>query len=131
MSKSKLQELLAQRAELEKQIAHTQRTERADAISQVRTLMSQYGLTLADIGSKAAPAPKSPKSPKSAKSAKAVFAAAPAVKAPRSSKGKKTGKVAPKYRDAMTGQTWSGRGLQPNWLKAALATGRTIAEFKL
>lgn len=122
MPKSKLQELLAQRAELEKQIAHTQRTERADAVSQVRTLMSQYGLTLADIGSKAAPAPKS---------AKAVFAAAPAVKASRSSKGKKTGKVAPKYRDAMSGQTWTGRGLQPNWLKAALATGRTIAEFKL
>lgn len=122
MPKSKLQELLAQRAELEKQIAHTQRTERADAIAQVRTLMSQYGLTLADIGSKAAPVPKA---------GKAVFAPAPAVKAPKSSKGKKTGKVAPKYRDAMTGQTWSGRGLQPNWLKAALATGRTIAEFKL
>ena len=121
MPKSKLQELLAQRAELEKQIAHTQRTERADAIGQVRTLMSQYGLTLADIGSKVAPAPKPGK----------AVTAAPPVKAPKSSKGKKTGKVAPKFRDAMTGQTWSGRGLQPNWLKAALATGRTIAEFKL
>lgn len=121
MPKSKLQELLAQRAELEKQIAHTQRSERADAIAQVRMLMSQYGLTLADMGSKTIAGPKSNKS----------AIAPPAVKAPKSSKGKKTGKVAPKYRDAITGQTWSGRGLQPNWLKAALATGRGIAEFKL
>ena len=136
MSKSKLQDLLAQRAELEKQIAHTQRTERADAISQVRTLMSQYGLTLADIGSKAV---ASPKPRQTAKTKKAAFTQAangavptPAPVTPRkSSKGKKTGKVAPKYRDAATGQTWSGRGLQPNWLKAALATGRGIAEFKL
>ena len=127
MPKTKLQDLLAQRAELEKQIAYTQRTERAEAIGQVRTLMSQYGLTLADLGSKAAAGPKPSKTPN-------VFGKAPktmAPKAPRSSKGKKTGKVAPKYRDATTGQTWSGRGLQPNWMKAALATGRTIAEFKL
>ena len=121
MLKSKQQVLLAQRAELEKQIAHTQRIERADVIGQVRTLMSQYGLTLADLSSKVAVGPK----------ATQAAAAAPAVKTRRSSKGKKTGKVAPKYRDAITGQTWSGRGLQPNWMKAALATGRTIEDFKL
>ena len=132
MSKSKLQDLLAQRAELEKQIAHTQRTERADAIGQVRTLMSQYGLTLADIGSKAVAGPKRRQTAKATQAAPniAMPTTAPA-KARKSSKGKKTGKVAPKYRDAATGQTWSGRGLQPNWLKAALATGRGIAEFKL
>ena len=27
--------------------------------------------------------------------------------------------------------TWSGRGLQPNWLKAALATGKTLADFTI
>ena len=136
MSKSKLQDLLAQRAELEKRIALTQRTERADAIGQVRTLMSQYGLTLADLGSKAVAGPKTRKTAMtrtaafSGGTARATPTAAPAT-ARRSSKGKKTGKVAPKYRDAATGQTWSGRGLQPNWLKAALATGRSIAEYKL
>ncbi len=132
MSKSKLQDLLAQRAELEKQIAHTQRTERADAIGQVRTLMSQYGLTLVDISSKVVAGPKTRQT---AKTKTAAFSGATDRAAPtttrKSSKGKKTGKVAPKYRDAATGQTWSGRGLQPNWLKAALATGRGIAEFKL
>lgn len=160
MAKSKLQDLLAQRAELEKQIAHTQRSERADAIGQVRTLMSEYGLTLADIGSKVAASPKTRQSAKAKNAAftaamngvkdgvkngpkngvknaastgikKGGMPAAPPATARKSLKGKKTGKVAPKYRDAATGQTWSGRGLQPNWLKAALATGRGIAEFKL
>jgi ParB/RepB/Spo0J family partition protein len=30
-----------------------------------------------------------------------------------------------------TGSTWSGKGLQPAWLKAALAKGRTLADFDL
>jgi DNA-binding protein H-NS len=95
-----LAELLAQKADLERRIAEQQREERAAAINQVRELMSRYGLTLADIGARGAAA-----------------AAAPRAKAPV------------KYRDPATGQTWSGRGLQPNWLKAALAAGRTLDEF--
>lgn len=95
-----LSELLAQKADLERQIAETQRAERAAAIAQVRELMSQHGLTLADIGARAANV-------------------APPVRS----------KVPVKYRDPATGQTWSGRGLQPNWLKAALAQGRSLADF--
>jgi DNA-binding protein H-NS len=95
-----LSELLAQKADLERQIAETQRAERAAAIAQVRDLMSQHGLTLADIG------------------VRASSVAAPA-----------RNKAPVKYRDPATGQTWSGRGLQPNWLKAALAQGRTLADF--
>lgn len=34
-----------------------------------------------------------------------------------------------KYRDPATGSTWSGRGLQPAWLKAAMAGGATLASF--
>jgi ParB/RepB/Spo0J family partition protein len=34
-----------------------------------------------------------------------------------------------KYHDPLTDQTWSGRGLQPAWLKARLASGRTLADF--
>ncbi len=95
-----LSELLAQKAELERQIAETQRAERADAIAQVRRLMAQYGLSMADITGRAG---------------------AP-VRAP-------SAKVAPKFRDPATGQTWSGRGLQPNWLKAALANGKSLSDF--
>lgn len=98
-----LSELLAQKAELERQIAETQRAERAEAIAQIRQLMSQYGLDMADItGRSGSTAPRAP-----------------------------AAKVAPKYRDPATGQTWSGRGLQPNWLKAALAGGRSLADFAL
>lgn len=37
-------------------------------------------------------------------------------------------KVAAKFRDSATGETWSGRGLQPRWLKAALAGGKKITD---
>ena len=42
--------------------------------------------------------------------------------------GKKA-KPAVKYRHPATGQTWSGKGLQPAWLKAALANGKRLASF--
>lgn len=95
----KLADLLAQKASLEKQIASAQREEREGAISQVKALMAEHGLTLADLGTKTKP---------------------------RSGTG---AKVAPKYRDQVTGETWSGRGLQPRWLKAALASGKKLADF--
>ncbi|UUX94213.1 H-NS histone family protein [Aquabacterium sp. J223] len=99
-----LQELLAQKASLEKQIAETQRQERTDAIAKVKSLMAEYGLTAADIAGKPAAAPR----------------------------GAAAGrKVAPKYRNPQTGETWSGRGLQPNWLKNALAAGHKIEEFSV
>ena len=102
MTKPTLSQLIEQRNELERQIAETQHAERADAVAQVRSLMSQYGLTLADIGGKPPTANK---------------------------RQGPTGKVAAKYRDAATGQTWSGRGLKPNWLKAELASGRSMSDF--
>jgi DNA-binding protein H-NS len=104
MARPTLGELLAQRAELEKQIAETQRAERADAVAQVRTLMAQFGLTLADIGAKPVAAPKR---------------AEPPVRT----------KVAAKYRNPATGETWSGRGLKPRWLSAALGAGRALSDF--
>jgi DNA-binding protein H-NS len=99
-----LQDLLAQKAALEKQIIDAQREERAAAVAQIKSLMSQFGLTLADLGTRSA------------------------AVAPRKAGG---GKVAAKYRNLETGETWSGRGLQPKWLKAALAAGRSISDFAL
>lgn len=98
---STLSELLAQKAALEKQIIETQREERAAAIAKVKEVMTEYGLTLADIAGKSS------------------------SMAPR----KATSKVPAKYRDPATGDSWSGRGLQPKWLKAALGTGKTLADF--
>ena len=40
-------------------------------------------------------------------------------------------KVAAKYRNTATGETWSGRGLQPKWLKAAVAGGASVQDFAI
>lgn len=95
-----LKELLAQREAIEKAIAEAQKAERAQAVAQVRELMAQHGLTLADLGQRAP------------------------VRA-----GKPLGKVPAKYRDSASGQTWSGRGLQPRWLREALASGKSLSDF--
>lgn len=97
-----LQELLAQKEALERQIDQTRKEAHAEAIAKVRALMAEHGLTLADLSTRAA------------------------SKAPAKAPG---AKVAAKYRNSATGDSWSGRGLQPKWLKAALAAGRKIEDF--
>jgi DNA-binding protein H-NS len=37
--------------------------------------------------------------------------------------------VAPKYRNNATGETWTGRGLKPKWLQAALNGGAKLEDF--
>jgi DNA-binding protein H-NS len=98
-----VQALMAQRAELDRMIAQARKTERADAVAKVRSLMAEHGLTMADLSARSSP---------------------PAAK----TAGRK---VAPKYRDPATGDTWSGRGLQPKWLRSALAAGRKLTDFAL
>jgi DNA-binding protein H-NS len=109
MAKNSLNDLLAQKQALEKQIAEMQRETRGDAIAMVKSLMAEYGLTLADVmGPRKAGRPAG------------------------SGKGGTSGrKVAPKYRNAATGETWSGRGLKPRWLAAALAAGRSLSDFAI
>jgi len=63
-------------------------------------LISEHGLTIADIGKRA------------------FAAAGNSVKAGK----KKTAVV--KYRDASTGSTWSGIGPRPKWIKKAFEEGR-------
>ena len=98
-----LQELLAQKEALEREIENTKKQARSEAVSKVRALMAEYGLTAADLNTRT--------------SGKVGARAG--------------GKVAVKYRNTATGDTWSGRGLQPKWLKAALASGRNITEFSV
>lgn len=100
---STIQEMMAMRAELDRKIAEAQRTARADAIAKVKSLMAEYGLTAADLSGRAPAAPKA--------------------------EGSK--KVAAKYRDPATGQTWTGRGLKPKWLTAALSSGKQLSDFAI
>jgi DNA-binding protein H-NS len=108
---SSYQDLLAKKAALEKQSADldkqlqdARRAERAGVIAQVKSLMAEHGLSLSDLGSKAG------------------------SKAPSASAGRK---VAPKYRNSATGETWTGRGLQPKWVQAAVASGKKLEDFAI
>lgn len=103
---NKLQQLLDQKAALEREIDATRRQQKTDGVEKVRALMSEYGLTAADL---------------TLRTGSKVGAA----------KGGKGMKVAAKFRDAATGSTWSGRGLQPKWLKAAITSGRKLQDFAI
>ncbi len=97
-----VKDLLAQRAAIDKKIQFAQRAQKHDAIAQIRELMASHGLVVSDLSARKVVAPK------------------------RTNAGKK---VAAKYRHTKTGETWSGRGLQPKWLRAELATGKKLADF--
>ncbi len=98
-----LHELLAKKEALDREIEETKKQERGEAIGKVRALMDQYGLTTADLASRGSP----------------------------KAKGGTGKKVAAKYRNSATGESWSGRGLQPKWLKAALGSGRKLSDFAI
>ncbi|WP_290877704.1 H-NS histone family protein [Aquabacterium sp.] len=111
---SSYQDLLAQKAkleqqaaELEKQLADARRAERAGVIAQIKSLLAEHGLTVADLGLKAG-------------GSKPAGTSAAAGR-----------KVAPKYRNNDTGETWTGRGLQPKWVQAAVAAGKKLEDFAI
>lgn len=79
--------LLAQRAELDKKIETERAAARATALATVRELCAEHGITAADL------APSASKS-----------------KPPRAS-------VPAKYRNPETGDTWTGRGKEPVWIR--------------
>lgn len=87
---SSLKELLAQREALEAKITELRAAELSDAVSKVRAIIDEYGLTPDDVFTRTS----------SAKTRKTSTAT----------------KVAAKYRDPISGKTWSGRGLQPKFL---------------
>ena len=100
MSES-LNDLLAKKAELDSKIEHLRKSARSDAIAQVKQIMADNGLTVEDITSGK-------------------------VRAASAAKG---GKIAPKYRNSETGETWTGRGLKPKWIENAIASGKKLEDF--
>lgn len=91
------------------------RKEVEGVIGRIREAITVYGLTAADLG--LATATKA--------------AAGPKAKAPAKKRGRKAVAKAPaeaKFRNE-AGQTWGGRGKRPQWLRDALAAGKTLADF--
>lgn len=83
-------ELLQQREALEQAIAQARQNEISSAVAKIRELVAEYGLTAQD-----------------------VFPGRGA----KSGVIKPVSKVAAKYRDPQTGQTWTGRGKAPKWIE--------------
>ena len=83
---SQYKDLLKQREELYAKFAEARNAEVASAIAQVRQLVLDYSLTERD-----------------------VFGGVRTSSAKGST-------VAPKYKDPVTGATWTGRGKPPRWI---------------
>lgn len=75
-------------AELQAKAQETRGAEVAEAKAKIKAIMIEYGLTIADIGE----------------------TTKPILKAQRTS-------VPIKYRDDVTGDTWTGRGRAPKWIE--------------
>ena len=98
---SALPDLIAQRDALNKQIEEANKAERAGAIAKAKAIIAEHGLKASDLFG----------------SARVASLESGAAKRTGSNRGTKLGsKVAPKYRDPVSGATWTGRGRSPTWL---------------
>ena len=101
MNVTQLADLLQQQAALAREIEALRQAERSRAIAEIRRLMADFSLSPADV-------------------------------AGRVSSDHPSGRkyvVAVKFRDPVTGATWTGRGLTPKWLATRLAEGKSREDF--
>lgn len=101
---SRRTELMQQVEEIDRQLEALKEAEKADAVRQVKALMMEHGLSMSDLGSQKAGKGKSANAGR---------------------------KVAPKYRNPQTGETWTGRGHKPTWLAQALEAGASLDSFMI
>jgi DNA-binding protein H-NS len=99
----------AQIAKLEKQAADLYKKEVAGVAAKVRALIDEYGLTVEHLGL-------------TGKTAKA------AAKTRRTKAAAKPAGV-PKYRDPVSGKTWTGKGKAPGWIHEGLKQGKSKDDF--
>lgn len=85
---SELEELIAKRDALDKEINDLRKSKRSEAITQAKALIAEFDLTKQELFTKPDSSDKS----------------ANAVKAPA------------KYRDPVTKKTWTGHGKTPKWI---------------
>ena len=102
---STLKDLISQKEAIDMQIHNMTEHARSEAISKILALMKESGVSFHDLGGR------------SASKTRAKKASAESTK------------VAAKYINSETGESWSGRGLQPKWVKQALTSGKSISDF--
>ncbi|MEF7612634.1 H-NS histone family protein [Aquincola sp. MAHUQ-54] len=107
MSKTFVQ-LQKEIASLKVQAEAARKKEVAGVVSRIKRAIKAYGLVAADLGF--------------------VQGDVAQGRQPERRGGAVTKGAKVKYRDE-AGHTWSGMGPKPGWLKAALADGRSLADF--
>lgn len=102
---SSYSELMNQAQALMAQAEQVRKQELAAVIADIKAKMKEYGITVADLGGAAAAVRKAPK-------AKAAVREA-------------------KYRGP-NGETWAGGlGRKPEWVRALLAAGKNIEDYRI
>ena len=103
-----LAELEAQRADIDAKIAAAKLAAKADAIARVKAIMAELGVTQRMLGTRSQAASK-----------------------PSGQRHTSAGKKVPaKYANA-AGETWSGRGLMPKWLRERVDAGHSANEYRI
>jgi DNA-binding protein H-NS len=97
---------------LQREADKLKRQEIEGVITRIKEAIAVYGLSAHDLGLRGRPGPKAGRGH--------------AAVAQKDGKGKASRAV--KYRDD-AGNTWGGRGPRPQWLRDALAAGKTLQDF--
>ena len=92
---SNIAELIAQKEQIEQQIKELRKNQRQEAIAKACAIITEFDLSIGEVFTKGA----------------------------KVAAGTRR-KAAPKYRDPLSGKTWTGRGRPPRWLD-----GKDASEF--
>ena len=116
---SNLMELQGQIEKLQKQANDIKAREFDKTVAEIKAQMMAFGITVKDLTSTKTAGKGRGKAAKTVRATKAVSSA------------KKTAKpVEAKYRGP-NGESWSGRGLMPKWMKALVAEGKPKQDFAI
>lgn len=103
-------EITQQIEALKQKAASIRESEIAGVIDRIKTAIDAYGLTAEQLFGTVASVRSAPSAGRSGRRSSGNHAAAP------------------RFRDD-TGNSWSGRGPRPRWIKAALAAGKSLDDF--
>ncbi len=134
MSKSYV-DIVKQIEVLQAEAERLKHAEMDGVIARIKGAIAAYGLTAADLGLGAMPGRKPGRPVGSGKkkpgpkpgAKKAAAAVSPFGNTSKPSKPSKSNKAA-RFRDN-SGNAWVGRGPRPQWLRDALAAGKSLKDF--
>ena len=108
-------ELQEQAARLLEQAEQQRKTEMGEALQSIVKTMKDFDISLEEVFDHLRDSGFQPSAAAKARSIR--------------TKGKTGVKVAPKYRNPSTGDTWTGRGRSPAWIKEAEEKGKSRDKF--